>query len=138
MILSVLSDQAPSDLGLRKLEEKKNFIRVKYKEVTEYSNGFENQYRQGIDHIVKGNTYYGVNEFLSIGANETIEIFFSEPIKSFQIFLNLTKETQIARISFRLILLTSIHQWSKKSIQCFMDILLLKKLTSIIFRHQEK
>ena len=94
MILSVLSDQAPSDLGLRKLEEKKNFIRVKYKEVTEYLNGFENQYRQGIDHIVKGNTYYGVNEFLSIGANETIEIFFSEPIKSFQIFLNLTKETQ--------------------------------------------
>ena len=135
MILSVLSDQAPSDLGLRKLEEKKNFVRVKYKEVTEYSNGFENQYRQGIDHIVKGNTYYGVNEFLSIGANETIEIFFSEPIKSLS---NFFKFDEGARISFRLILLTSIHQWSKKSIQCFMDVLLLKKLTSIIFRHQEK
>ena len=51
LIFDVLANQASADLGLRKLEEKKNFIIVKYKDETKYPDGFENQYRQGIDHI---------------------------------------------------------------------------------------
>ena len=85
-MFGVLSNQAPADLDLRKLEKKKNFIRVKYKDETEYPEGFENQYRQGIDHIEKGNKSIGANESLTIGANETIEIYFSEPIKSLSNF----------------------------------------------------
>ena len=51
LMFGVLSEQALANLDLRKLEEKKNFIRVKYKDETKYPDGFENQYRQGIDHI---------------------------------------------------------------------------------------
>ena len=86
LVFGVLSNQAPADLDLRKLEKKKNFIRVKYKDETEYPEGFENQYRQGIDHIEKGNKSIGANESLTIGANEAIEIHFKEPIKSLSNF----------------------------------------------------
>ena len=86
LVFGVLADQIPADLGLRKLEKKKNFIRVKYKDETEYPEGFENQYRQGIDHIEKGNKSIGANESLTIGANEAIEIHFKEPIKSLSNF----------------------------------------------------
>ena len=86
LVFCVLADQTPADLGLRKLEKKENFIKVKYKSEAVYKNGFGNNYREGIDHIKKENGIFLVNDALSIAGNEIIEIHFSEPIKSLSNF----------------------------------------------------
>ena len=74
LVFGVLADQAPADLGLRKLENKLNFIKVTYKDETQYPNGFGNEHRQGIDHIEYENESYLVNKTLSSEANKSIEI----------------------------------------------------------------
>ena len=86
LVFGVLADQAPADLGLRKLENKLNFIKVTYKDETQYPNGFGNEHRQGIDHIEYENESYLVNKTLTIEANKSIEIYFSEPVKSLSNF----------------------------------------------------
>ena len=73
LLFCALADPKPTNLGLRKLEEDKNFIRVKYKEATNYPNGFGNDFRKGIKNIKKGVTTFQVDQELSIGANEIIE-----------------------------------------------------------------
>ena len=62
LLFSALCDRAPTNLGLRKLEEDKNFIKVQYKVDTTYPKGFGNNYRKGIDHIKKGDTTFQVDQ----------------------------------------------------------------------------
>ena len=59
-----------------------NYIICKYKETTEYTSGFQNEYRQNIAFIKNGTSIVGPNERLIIEANTNIEIYFSEPITS--------------------------------------------------------
>ena len=94
LLFSALCDRAPTNLGLRKLEEDKNFIKVQYKVDTTYPKGFGNNYRKGIDHIKKGDTTFQVDQELSIGANEIIEIFFSQPIKDLTMFFGNTQKDE--------------------------------------------
>ena len=88
LVFGVLADQTPVDLGLRKLEKNENFIKVTYKAETIYKNGFGNNFRNGTDHIKKGNETFGVNDNLIIQANEAIEIHFSEPVESLSNFFS--------------------------------------------------
>ena len=88
LVFGVLADQIPADLGLRKLEKNNNFIKVTYKNKTDYAKGFFNQFRNGIDHIKIGNEIFGVNDSLTIGANEAIEIHFNESVKSLANFFS--------------------------------------------------
>ena len=88
LVFGVLADQIPADLGLRKLEKNNNFIKVTYKNKTDYAKGFGNQFRNGIDHIKIGNEIFGVNDSLTIGANEAIEIHFNESVKSLANFFS--------------------------------------------------
>ena len=92
LLFCALADPTQTDLGLRKLEEDKNFIIVKYKEQTNYPNGFGNSFRKGIKHIKKGDTTFQVDQELSIGANEIIEIYFSEPIEDLTMFFGYKKK----------------------------------------------
>ena len=92
LLFCALADPTPTNLGLRKLEEDKNFIRVKYKEATNYPKGFGNDYRKGIKYIKKGDTTFQVDQELSIGANEIIEIYFSEPIEDLTMFFGYKKK----------------------------------------------
>ena len=86
LVFDVLAGQTPEDLGLRKLEKKENFIKVTYKSETKYPDGFENVYRKEIALIKRGNDIFQVKDNLTIGANETIEIHFTEPVKSLSNF----------------------------------------------------
>ena len=108
LVFDVLAGQTPEDLGLRKLEKKENFIKVTYKSETKYPDGFENVYRKEIALIKRGNDIFQVKDNLTIGANETIEIHFTEPVKSLSNFFFysslLRMGMKILKISFRSIL----------------------------------
>ena len=68
------------------LKKSGNYIICKYKETTEYENGFQNEYRTNVSHIINKNAIVNPNEKFIIEANSTIEIHFSEPINSLRHF----------------------------------------------------
>ena len=71
-----------------------NYIIVKYSdevENEEYANGFSIDNipsRKGVNYIIKGNSRYKSNEFLSIGPGDSIEIHFNNEITSLENFFN--------------------------------------------------
>jgi len=73
------------DIGLKKCG---NYIICKYKETTEYAEGFQNKYRNNIAYVKNETSIVCPNERLIIEANTTIEIYFSELISSLKHFFS--------------------------------------------------
>ena len=71
-----------------KLKKCRNYIICKYKEKTEYENGFENRFRKNLAFIQNETSIVGPKDRLIIEANTTIEIYFSEPITSLEGFFS--------------------------------------------------
>ena len=72
-----------------------NYIIVKYSDEVKnakYANGFSIDNipsRKGVNYIIKGNSRYKSNEFLSIGPGDSIEIHFNNEITSLEKFFNI-------------------------------------------------
>ena len=96
LLISVLAESSPkgikfgtkSENNIPRNLENLNFIKVKYKENAEYPSGFGNTFRNdsNLIKIKLGENVYELNETLTIQANETIEIHFSNPIQSLKNF----------------------------------------------------
>ena len=69
-----------------KLKKCGNYMICNYKTKTEYTNGFQNQYRNHIAFIKNESSIVFPNEKLIIEANTNIEIYFHEPITDLSYF----------------------------------------------------
>ena len=85
--IEILGEKVPKytkmDHVKRKLEENDNYIIAKYGTETTYgADEFKNEYRQNVDHINYKDKEIDQTQQFTIEANTTIEIYFSETIKS--------------------------------------------------------
>ena len=101
--------------NLRKLENP-NFIKVKYKEKAEYLDGFKNDFREGISQIKKGKETFSPEAELIIVANEEIEIYFSEPIKSLKNFFGYNSDYELGDINRDKILSVDLSNFDSSSV----------------------
>ena len=81
-----------------KLKKCGNYMICNYKTKTEYTNGFQNQYRNHIAFIKNESSIVFPNEKLIIEANTNIEIYFHEPITDLSYFFSVIEDSNTRNI----------------------------------------
>jgi len=74
------------------LKKCNNYIICKFSRVTQYSKGFQTNYRNNIAYIKMGNSIFGPFQNLLIYGNTYIEIYFSKPTTSLSYFFSAHKD----------------------------------------------
>jgi surface protein len=72
-----------------------NFMTIKYKVETQYSNGFQINSRLGINFIIYNNKNYRRNEALTISANTEIKIHFLSDVTSLESFFDSSTDSNV-------------------------------------------